>query len=149
MKRKKERERPRSWKAEKGTTNMEGWRMRETRDTMRDLTSFGDGIVSRTAMAASTATTYVSIIHCNAISLPSLSLSSPLLLLLLLRCVSIGSRSSIAKRMTLACRRGRINTDIHNLDPSLLNLLSWPLDSQPFAYYYYYYFLKFYSAPFT
>lgn len=59
---------PISWKIEKGTMNKEGWRMRETRDTRRDFTSFGAGNVNRIAIAASAAATYVSIIHWSAIS---------------------------------------------------------------------------------
>lgn len=48
--------------------------MSEIRETKRDLIAFGDGNVRRIAMAASAATTYVSIIHCNAIFSESLLL---------------------------------------------------------------------------
>ncbi|PON96786.1 hypothetical protein TorRG33x02_074900 [Trema orientale] len=57
----------------------EGWRMRETRETKRFLSSLGEGRVKRRAKTASAATTYVSIIHCSAIFV---WVSLPLLLLL-------------------------------------------------------------------
>ncbi|KAM1638250.1 hypothetical protein EV1_015779 [Malus domestica] len=44
-----------------------GWRIRETSDTNRFFNSLGAGMVRRKANAASAATTYVNIIHCNAI----------------------------------------------------------------------------------
>ena len=43
--------------------------MRETKETIVDFMAFGDGRVKSKAMTASAATTYVSIIHCNAIFL--------------------------------------------------------------------------------
>lgn len=46
----------------------EGWRTSETSDVIRDLIAFGHGTVKKTATAASAATTYASITHCNAIS---------------------------------------------------------------------------------
>lgn len=65
----KQEERPRSWKPAKGTMKRAGWRMRETKETIVDFMAFGDGRVKSRAMTASAATTYVSIIHCNAIFL--------------------------------------------------------------------------------
>lgn len=61
--------RPRSWKLAKGTMKRAGWRMRETKETIVDFMAFGDGRVKSRAITASAATTYVSIIHCNAIFL--------------------------------------------------------------------------------
>lgn len=59
---------PRSWNPAKGTRKRAGWRMREIKETKRFFKSLGAGRVNRMAMAASAATTYVRIIHCNAIS---------------------------------------------------------------------------------
>jgi hypothetical protein len=46
-----------------------GCRISEIKETRRSLMSLGEGRVNRKAMTAFAATTYVSIIHCNAISL--------------------------------------------------------------------------------
>lgn len=62
-----EERKPRSWKAAKGMTKRAGWRRREARETRRVFKILGEGRVTIRAMAASAATTYVSIIHCNAI----------------------------------------------------------------------------------
>ena len=48
---------PRSWKAAKGMTPARGLRRSDTRETIRDFTSFGDGSVMTSAIAASAATT--------------------------------------------------------------------------------------------
>jgi hypothetical protein len=45
------------------------------RETNRSLSSLGEGNVKSAAIAASAATTYVSIIHCNAIFLFFVALS--------------------------------------------------------------------------
>lgn len=66
--RKREKSAPRRWNPAKGTMKSAGWRMRETREAKRFLRSLGVGSVSRMATAASAATTYVSINHCNAMS---------------------------------------------------------------------------------
>lgn len=60
---------PRSWNPAKGTIKRAGWSRSEMRETNRSLSSLGEGNVKSAAIAASAATTYVSIIHCNAIFL--------------------------------------------------------------------------------
>ncbi|MFS8007216.1 hypothetical protein Hanom_Chr14g01258331 [Helianthus anomalus] len=52
--------------------NIDGCKMSEIRETRVDFNAFGDGKVSKKAMAASAATTYVRIIHCNAIGVRSI-----------------------------------------------------------------------------
>jgi hypothetical protein len=63
---------PRSWNPAKGTIKRAGWSRSEMRETnYRSLSSLGEGNVK----SASAATTYVSIIHCNAIFLFFVALS--------------------------------------------------------------------------